>query len=63
MGGRPREVAITSFQISVANGGDHVVRLAVEGEVNASTAPHLLGSMLYAAAVTIGATSCLTCAT
>ncbi len=41
---------MTSFEINVANGGDHVVRLAVEGEVNASTAPHLLGSMLYAAA-------------
>ena len=40
---------MASFEIAVACSGDHVVRLAVHGEVDMSTAPQLLDSVLCAA--------------
>lgn len=40
---------MTPFEIAVTNGGDRVVRLAVEGEIDMSTSPQLLDSVLSVA--------------
>lgn len=40
---------MASFEIAVACAGDRVVRLAIEGEVDMSTAPQVLDSVLCAA--------------
>jgi anti-sigma B factor antagonist len=41
---------VASFEIAVGNGGDHVVRLAVRGEIDLSTGPELFESVVCAAA-------------